>query len=80
MNCRQTTQEVLFPAPVVQMSAHLAWSSDRGWTVHIWHRHEGQETTSSCPAEQYGPLSFSEAGQVVDAVVLDCLPWIADQR
>ena len=76
MECRQTTDLELFPAPVQQIGVHLAWLADRGWTVHVFHRHEGSETTSSCPPEQYGPLTFSEAGTVVDAVVRNCLPWL----
>jgi hypothetical protein len=78
MHCSETTEQTLFPAPVQQMAVHLDWTADRGWSVHVWHRHEGALTSSSCVPEQYGPLSFSEAGQVVDAVVRDCLPWLED--
>jgi hypothetical protein len=80
MHCRETTEIELFPAPVQSMSVHLSWAADRGWTVHVFHRHEGQLASAGCPAEAFDQLTFREAGQVVDDVVRNCLPWLEDQR
>jgi hypothetical protein len=48
--------------------------------VHVFHRHEGQLASAGCPAEAFDQLTFREAGQVVDDVVRNCLPWLEDQR
>lgn len=73
-----TVQDQLFEPPVERVHVHLAWGHNDGWTVHVSHRHAGQQTEEPCLPASFDRLCYAEAIDVTTASVWELLPHLAN--